>query len=427
MKWLHHPGARVTDAARIPRPRFGLVGPSTATIIIDMSAGVIRLTERVPRTVRLRRDDVDHLLVNHRGHVEIIPAGERGIYRLTARGFVGVIPTPNRRFVLRPKLPAANVFHLLDPLAPTPAFVDHSMPVDGTAVLDILAARLAVLLRDRSAAGLHHHYDERAEVTAALQGRLDVAAQARAGPVRRDRLHCRYDDFTADVPCNQLPKAVAERLLDRPDLAAAVKANLRDVLIAWADVASVPLTPELCAAATPPLQTSGYVSLLDLCRLLADGLGSGEAAGVITGPAFLLDLERIFERYVTAGIERVVADCTPQPLLLASLPRLGRPDFRVRPDLLVGPRDRPRLVLDVKWKRLSRAALTIEDVYQVLAHAAVLGAPRAVLVYPGRHNRQWRYPTAGGPTLDVVTLRIVGDRPACERSLRRLARWLRRA
>jgi 5-methylcytosine-specific restriction enzyme subunit McrC len=391
-----------------------------------MSFAVIRLTERVPRIVCLRRTDADHLLAEHRGHVEIVPHGERGTYRLTARGFVGVIPTPHRRLVLRPKLPAVNVFHLLDPFAPMPAFVNRSTPIDGTRILDVLAARLAVLLRDRATAGLRHHYAERADVTAALLGRLDLAAQLRADSARRDRLHCRYDEFTADVPCNRLPKAVAERLLDRADLSAVVKANLRNGLAAWADVESVPLTAELYAAQAPPQVSSGYVSLLDLCRLLVDGLQSGDAVGARAGPAFLLDMERVFERYVTVGIDRHLTDCTPQPLVRVSPPRLGQPDFRVRPDVLIGPPGRPRLVLDVKWKRLSRAALTGEDVYQVLAHAAVLGAPRAVLVYPGRHNRRWRYPTAGGPTLDVVTLRIVGDRPACERSLRRLARWLRK-
>jgi 5-methylcytosine-specific restriction enzyme subunit McrC len=282
-------------------------------------------------------------------------------------------------------------------------------------------------LRDRATAGLHRHYAERADVTPALQGRLDVAAQSRAGAARRDRLHCRYDEFTADVPCNHLPKAVAERILVRPDLAAAVKGTLRDALSGWSEIDSVPLTPELCAAEAPVQMANGYVSLLELCRLLADGLRSGEAAGSTAGPAFLLDLERIFERYVTAGIERAVPDCTSQHLLRVSPSRHGQPDLHVRPDVLLGPTDGPRLVLDVKWKRLSRTALTGEDVYQVLAHAAVLGAERAVLVYPGRHNLHWRYPTAGGPTLDVVTLRIVGDRPMCERSLRRLARWLQRA
>src|SRR5205823_8910711 len=145
------------------------------------------------------------------------------------------------------------------------------------------------------------------------------------------------------------------------------------------------LTADLCTVEAPAQATDGYVSLLDLSRLLADGLQSGEAAGASAGPAFLLDLERVFERYVTAGIEPVVADCTPQPLLLVSPPRPGQPDLRVRPDVLVGGLDRPRLVLDVKWKRLSRAALSGDDVYQVLAHAAVIGTRRAVLVYPGRH------------------------------------------
>src|SRR5206468_3348385 len=113
VKSSDRPEARAREASFIPRLRFGLVGLCTAAIIIDMSPGVIRLTERLPRVVRLRRDDLDHLLTHHRGHVDLTPAGERGLYRLTARGFVGVIPTPHRRLVLRPKLPAANVFHLL--------------------------------------------------------------------------------------------------------------------------------------------------------------------------------------------------------------------------------------------------------------------------------------------------------------------------
>jgi 5-methylcytosine-specific restriction enzyme subunit McrC len=388
---------------------------------------VVRLTERVPRAVRLRRADVDFLLAHHREHVEVTPTGVRGVYRLTARGFAGVIPTPNRRLALRPKLPAANLGYLLNPLAPLPDFDDRSAPVDAATLLDALAGRLAVLMRDQAAAGLHRDYAERAAVTPFLQGRLDVAAQARAGPVRRDRLHCRYDEFTPDVACNRLAKSVADRLLARPDIDVRVKGDLRDALGGWSGVQSVPLTPELCAAEVPARRTDGYGPLLNLCRLLADGLRSGEVAGTTAGPAFLIELECVFERYVTAGIMRAVEGCLPQPLIRASPPRPGQPDFRVRPDVLLGTADRPRLVLDVKWKQLSRVALPTDDVYQVLAYAAALGASRAVLVYPGRRNRRWPYPTAGGPALDVVTLRVVGDRAACERSLRGLGRWLRRA
>ena len=54
-----------------------------------MPPRTIRLTERVPRLVRLRRADVDHLLAHHRGHVEVAPAGSTGRYRLTALGVAG--------------------------------------------------------------------------------------------------------------------------------------------------------------------------------------------------------------------------------------------------------------------------------------------------------------------------------------------------
>src|SRR5437764_1352936 len=133
--------------------------------------------------------------------------------------------------------------------------------------------------------------------------RADAAEQSREAPARRDRLHSRYDEFTTDTPCNRLPRAVAEALLARPDLDADVRAAVRGTLGGFAGVGVAPLTPELCAAAAPDdRQTAGYEPLLGLCRLLAAGLAPGIAAGSVTGPTFLLDLEAVWERYVTAGV-----------------------------------------------------------------------------------------------------------------------------
>src|SRR5205085_4229227 len=147
-------------------------------------AMLIRLTERVPRVVRLGRADADFLLAHHRGHVEAMPVG-RGRWRLTALGVVGVIAAPGCRLALRPKLPAANLLHLLDPFTP-PLAVTDSTPVAADRLLDLLAGRLATLLAERLAAGLHRDYAERSDQQQFLQGRLDVAAQSRSGSPRRD-------------------------------------------------------------------------------------------------------------------------------------------------------------------------------------------------------------------------------------------------
>lgn len=388
------------------------------------------LTERVSAECRLSAADVDFLLAGHRAHVQVLPTRRRGRYRLTPTGHVGTIVAPDARLVIRPKVPVPDLFHLLDPTDPLPTVEDATAVAPGTEALNFLAGRLAHLLAERVAAGLHRAYAERAEQGPFLQGRLDVAAQLRDPNGRRDQLHCRYEEFTADVPCNQLPRATAELVLRSPLVADGVRSALRRSLQDLAGVTSVPLGPESFEAAGPDRLTEAYRPLLELCRLLADGLAPQEAAGAVACPAFLLDMERVFERYVTAGVVAAFAAdpraaVAVQPLLRMSPPVAGQPDVPMRPDAVIErPGGRP-LVVDAKWKRLGRSLVTA-DVYQVLAYATALGARRAVLVYPGRRDRTWTYPLPGAPeTLVVHTLRVVGPRERCRRSLARLGRLLR--
>jgi 5-methylcytosine-specific restriction enzyme subunit McrC len=388
------------------------------------------LTERTAALCRLSGADVDFLLAEHRAHVEVLPTRRRGRYRLTPTGHVGTIVAPHSRLVIRPKVPVRNLFHLLDPTGPLPTGEDEATAEPGTEALDFLAGRLAWLLAERAAAGLHRAYAERAEQGPFLQGRLDVPAQLREPTGRKDRIHSRYEEFSADVPCNQVPRATAEKVLRSPLVADGVRAALRRVLQDFAGVSSVPLGPESFQAAQPDRLTEPYRPLLDLCRLLADSLAPQESAGSVTCPAFLLDMERVFERYVTAGVVRAFADrpgyaVAVQPPHLANEPAPDRPDIVLRPDLLVERGGRRLLVVDAKWKRLTRSLVT-PDVYQVLAYATALGARQAVLVYPGKRDRTWDYRLPHAPVgLTIHTLRVVGPRERCRRSLERLGRLLR--
>ena len=45
--------------------------------------------------------------------IDVVPTLDRGAYRLTPRGHVGWLDTPNRRVVIRPKLPWPNLLMLL--------------------------------------------------------------------------------------------------------------------------------------------------------------------------------------------------------------------------------------------------------------------------------------------------------------------------
>lgn len=354
---------------------------------------VVRLTERAPRVARLRRADADFLLAYHRGRVEVVPTPDRGVYRLTARGVAGVLPCPHVRLAIRPKLPPGDLLRLLDPSAGD----DASTPAPSDTLLDVLARHFASRLRERTAAGLHRGYVERREVGPTLIGRLDLAAQAAS--FRRDVLHSRHEDFTADVPANRRLLAVVERSLTHPDLGTAVRAELAALRPHFADVVA-----DLRDTADEP---PGYAAVLALARLLADALAPGEMAGDAAGPAFLIDLERAFERSIAVGLAAAFAGrpgwrVRPQVWLDAAV--AGSP-LHLRPDVLIERDGQPVAVVDAKWKRLPPAGVVADDAYQVLAYAAALGLKRAALAYPGRRVKRRRTEVADGRTLDVWAVR----------------------
>lgn len=385
-----------------------------------MTPRTLRLTEYQPRVVRLRRAGVDALLADPRRAVEVVPTRERHRYRLTPRGVAGVLLTPTLRVVIRPKIPRANLFLLLDPDAPPDLYPAGAEP--GTEAIDFLARRLADGMRDRAASGLRRGYVERADQQPFLQGRLDVAAQARETPAARDRFHVARQEFSPDSPFNRLPKATAEAVLASPFVSPAGRDALRAALAGYADVSSVPLELRAFDALSFNPLTEPEWPLLDLCRLLAAAMqpGDGDAAGL----AFLLDLERVFERYVERGL------CTAHNLEAQREFRYhgpvppGQPPLAGRPDLVVRRDGKVSCVLDAKWKAVDGTP-PAADVHQVLAYAVGLGCRDVRLVYPGRRWAAWRYDlTESDVTLTVHTLRVVGDRQRCLRSVARLGRSL---
>lgn len=392
----------------------------------------LRLTERTADECRLPPADVAFLLAGHRNHLELEPTGRQGRYRLTPANHVGTIVAPGCRLVIRPKVPLENFLNLLDPTAPVPSSEDRTAVSPGTEALDFMAGRLARLLAERAAAGLHRAYTERVDQGPFLQGRLDLAAQFRAAPARKDRLHCRYEDFTADVPCNQVPKATAELVLRSPLLGDKVRTTLRRALDGFAAVSAFPLRPETFNALALDRLSESYRPLLAVCRLLAEGLTTDDTAGRFHHPAFLLDMERVFERYVGAGVVAAFQDVDRyrvqlQPLHTISRPVAGQPDLQIRPDVLIERAGLPLLVVDAKWKAWSGSPLVTADVYQMLAYCTALGVRQAVLVYPGRKNQLWTYPLDQAPIrLEVRTLRVVGPWERCRTSLQRLGATLRK-
>jgi 5-methylcytosine-specific restriction enzyme subunit McrC len=380
----------------------------------------VRLTERRTRQVRLPREDVAYLVEHARHLIEVVPAFRRGRYRLTPREYVGWFDTPSLRFATAPKIPWPNVRMLLGLLRNDTACGAAVEPP--AELLDVLAREFASLLREVTHLGLVAGYREQETAGTFLRGKLRAADQMRDAAVRAfpDRFHFTETVLDLDTPWNRVPRAIAATLLTHRDLPSATQQEIAEAVIPLDGIPFTPLTDADFAAADAEPRAAHYRELLALCRVIRDGFAAAQFPETGNG-AFLIDLSRAFERYLTEMLATAIG--ARAGWTLEAQPRFPLGPTELQPDILLRRRGEARVVLDAKWKAPGRTP-DADDLHQVLAYAAITGAKHVGLVYPGRRfaRRQLAVP---GTDIRVSLLRVqvVGTAEECERSVERLARF----
>jgi len=382
----------------------------------------IQLVERRAREVRLPRGDVAFLLSYARHLVDVVPAFRRGVYRITPRGIVGWFDTPSRRFAINPKIPWPNVRMFLG--------LNHAEHDDAgrveqqTGLLDSLAHEFASQLRAVTRIGLVAGYRDHDTVSPFLRGKFRVAEQLRDAAARAfpDRFHITESVLGLDTSWNRILRAIADQLFTNPNLAANTRIELQDATLSLGSVPVVSITDADFAAAEGEPRAAHYKPLLELCQVLHDGFAAAQLPESGTG-AFLIDLSRAFERWLTNGLRAYFASRPSWRVEAQPLFPLG--PTTLQPDIVIHCKAKPRAVLDAKWKAPG-VVPDAADLHQILAYSALSGAKQVGLVYPGRRfaRRTFAVP-ARDIRVSLLRVRVVGSSEECDRSLVQLARFVK--
>lgn len=343
--------------------------------------------ERRTRELWLPPGEVAFLLTHARHLIDVVPAFRGGFYRVTPRGFVGWFDTPGRRFAIRPKMAWPSLRLLLG--FPPAEHPEQSQVEPGSGLLNLVAAEFAGRLAEVVRVGLVAGYHDSDTEGAFLRGKLRPADQLRDAAARAfpDRFHVSESVLDLDTPWNRIPRAIAEMLLACPELAPAVRIRLRDATISLDGVSNSPIAETDFAAAAAEPRTAHYHPLLAVCRLVHDGFGAARLADCGSG-AFLLDLSRAFEGYLTDALTS--ASARHAGWSVEAQPRFAIGITELQPDILIRRRGAARVVLDAKWKASRNPE--VADVHQVIAYAAITGARHVGLVYPGRRLARREFP-----------------------------------
>ncbi|MCY3892394.1 MAG: hypothetical protein OXF65_03750 [Acidimicrobiaceae bacterium] len=349
-----------------------------------------------------------------------------GIYQLTPRHFVGSFTVAGLSVIVRPKIKLENLFLLLEVGLPPAAWREEA--TDYAKSADLLPSLVSFFARTAEttvARGLFHHYRREEDDLVALRGRIDFVRQFRRGGVLVP-MACVWDDFTADVDENRCLLAGIRRALMVPGVPAEDRRRLRRVTAALDGVAE--LAPISALNRLEQIESRGFTRMnehyrpgLRLARLLLANLALRDQHGDTAASAFMVDMNQLFEDFVTARLQNALRgrlDVAAQ--LRPHLDEEGR--ITIRPDLLLRQHGTDVGVADLKYKLAADAsdengaeAVGYHgDYYQLLAYATALGVRDGTLIYCADANDELVAGPAehAGAVLlpSVVTVRNAGTR-----------------
>lgn len=251
------------------------------------------------------------------------PDGEH----ICARQYVGVVEVSDILIEIYPKLDAALIeTNEEEPLPPSTS-VDsvmrnllwmlevadyrdlaeaHTAHLEEapTSFFDLFAFLLGKNLLPELERGVAHTYIALEDDLKTMRGRIALGEQVTRNWNRFDRVHCSWDEFTPNTPVNRLFKCACRFLGRRVNYVAAARLLLDcEALLSEVDDVSASTALRDIANLRFDRSMERFKTAFDLARRLLAGIGHDLGAGGAKTFVFLLDMNRVFERYVHAVLE----------------------------------------------------------------------------------------------------------------------------
>lgn len=322
---------------------------------------------------------------------ELADEGADGVrVRLGPRmGYAGSVTLPGgRRVVVQTKAAVESLPEILAlayrTLAPPPRIGNTQM--DSATPTEWLLVQLAAEIHELLGRGLRRGYVDRRESLPFVRGRTRPVLN----PAKLPYLDCEFADFVSDTLENRILRGVLE-LLAPAVKNPAVRPAYDDALSYLGDVSRMRPSLAHFDGLRYNRLNQHYKPSLRLARLALEGAGVVDSAGEYAAAAFFVQMWRIWENATFSALRDAgVTNLLEKPRYNQIFVQDGGYPSRsitIEPDVVVGPRLAPNLVIDLKWGpafvmgRHGNRQLNNSHLYQMASYTSGLGCD-GVLLYP---------------------------------------------
>ncbi len=297
-------------------------------------------------------------------------------YQLRSRGYVGVVPLgADAALEINPKVRCSLLMSMLEYAYQLPKISEHQAPATMGDIYEFWAEVLARQVLQRVRRGLFWDYQTREGPSRWVRGRtwpqrsyLDIHP------------YCRFAEHTPDIIDNRI---LANALSGLRRFAFRRQSVRQMVSRAWWPLSELNyrhIRPADCLGIAYHRLNEDYRPMHALCYPLLQQRSPAWGIGAEEGPAYLLHMPTLFERFCTAFIgHKLNHQVALEAQYHTRLKGTKRLSFRLDMALFSTATGQPLAVVDAKYKADGPSE---SDVQQVVAYAVQLGTRRAFLLYP---------------------------------------------
>jgi 5-methylcytosine-specific restriction enzyme subunit McrC len=126
-----------------------------------------------------------------------------------------------------------------------------------------------------------------------------------------------------------------------------------------------------------------FNTVLDYCKLFLSNSITFNESGEFDNFAFLLKTEVLFEDFISNLSAKYFKNIHAQ----VQEPLDDEENFYIRPDLIVGSKNKPTKIIDIKYKDVKGYSnVSQADIYQCVTYAMKKGCDNVTLLYPSFDN-----------------------------------------
>jgi 5-methylcytosine-specific restriction enzyme subunit McrC len=284
-------------------------------------------------------------------------------------------------------------------------------------LLDIFIQHFCHDLHTQILQGKLRNYIEQEGNLSVMRGRLVIPQHVRHNLVHKERLYCRFDEFSEDMLLNQILRFTL-RLLLPWTRSGKTKKQLTELLMHFNGISDAPITLQSFKLLKNDRITQRFQPVLEQCRLFIAAVKPDVLAGSMPLFSLLFDMNRLFEAWVAEKLKPWAHQQgwhlrTQGPRKYLAIRDGDSPQFQLRPDItLVDDNGVPQLIADTKWKLLNetdrKLGVSSSDMYQLYAYAGRYECPRLQLIYPTQAGLLQQYDfTLQGVCLSKLAVKTV--------------------